>query len=105
MKSPVDVTPRYLRVPQAAAYLSLAPKTLYRLAMDLLMLDRLWNDEDLCWRFFLEFAHRQLASREAVINALADLSEEPIEGERMPWFSLKEVLVAVRHRWKSGSSA
>jgi len=31
VKSPVDVTPRYLRVPQAAAYLGFAPKTLYRL--------------------------------------------------------------------------
>ncbi len=31
MKSPVNVTPRYLRVPQAAAYLGFAPKTLYRL--------------------------------------------------------------------------
>ena len=27
-----DTTPRYLRVPQAASYLGLAPKTLYRLA-------------------------------------------------------------------------
>jgi len=26
------VTPRYLRIPQAAIYLGLAPKTLYRLA-------------------------------------------------------------------------
>jgi len=27
-----EITPRYLRIPQAAGYLGLAPKTIYRLA-------------------------------------------------------------------------
>ncbi len=31
MKTSAEVTPRYLRIPQAAAYLGFAPKTLYRL--------------------------------------------------------------------------
>ncbi len=32
MNTPQEITPRYLRIPQAASYLGLAPKTLYRLA-------------------------------------------------------------------------
>jgi len=32
MDTTQEITPRYLRVPQAASYLGLAPKTLYRYA-------------------------------------------------------------------------
>jgi len=31
MNTSQEITPRYLRIPQAATYLGLAPKTLYRL--------------------------------------------------------------------------
>ena len=32
MNTTQEITPRYLRIPQAASYLGLAPKTLYKLA-------------------------------------------------------------------------
>ena len=65
--------------------------------LDPLMMDRLWEDEELCWSFFIDFAHGQLAGQEAIARALACLPLEPGEGG-LPVFDLKKVLAEVRRR-------
>lgn len=63
--------------------------------LDPLILDRLREDENLCWSFFVEFAHRQLAGREAVAEIEASLPSEPGK-KRWPLFDFKAVLAEVR---------